>query len=248
MISCLIVDDEQSAIDILRTFIDKTPFLTLAGSTTNPVEALGILQRQPIDLLFLDIHMPQLSGLDMMPLVTGRTKVILTTAYSEFAVAGFELEALDYLLKPIAFERFLKAAQKALNVSLEPGPRWQTAEKATDYIFVKTESKGKMTKVSFDEIVYVEGMKNYVAIHTNEEQIVTLLNMKDLEERLPSQQFMRVHKSYLVSLGKIQAVDGHQILFKGPKFKGLKAYVPLGETYRTAFFEALQEKVMGGKK
>lgn len=243
MISCLIVDDEQSAIDILRAFIEKTPFLTLAGSTTNPVEALGLLQQQPINLLFLDIHMPQLSGLDIMPLVAGRTKVILTTAYSEFAVAGFELEALDYLLKPISFERFLKAAQKALNASLEPSPRWQPAEKPTEYIFVKTESKGKMTKVSFDEIVYVEGMKNYVSIHTNDEQIVTLLNMKDLEERLPGQQFLRVHKSYLVSLGKIRAVDGNQILFKG-----LKAYVPLGDTYRAAFFEALQENVMGGRK
>jgi DNA-binding LytR/AlgR family response regulator len=243
MIACLIVDDEQSAIDILRVFVEKTPFLTLAGSTTNPIEALGILQRQPIDLLFLDIHMPQLSGLDMMTLVRGQTKVVLTTAYSEFAVTGFELEALDYLLKPIAFERFLKAAHKVLNLRIEPSARWQPAEKAADYIFVKTESKGKMAKVSFEEIIYVEGMKNYVTIHTADEQITTLLNMKDLEERLPAQQFMRVHKSYLISLDKIRAVDGNQLLLKG-----LKAYVPLGETYRTTFFEALQKQVMGNKK
>jgi len=243
MISCLIVDDEQSAIDILRTFVAQTPFLTLAGSTTNPVEALTLLQQQPIDLLFLDIHMPQLSGLDVMRLRKGSTKVILTTAYSEFAVESFELDALDYLLKPIAFERFLKAAQKALNTSLEPSPRWQAEEKAADYIFVKTESKGKMTKINFDDIIYVEGMKNYVSINTADEHIVTLLNIKDLEERLPARQFMRVHKSYLVSLSKIQALDGNQILFKG-----MKAYVPLGDTYRTAFFDALQEKVMGSKK
>lgn len=243
MISCLIVDDEQSAIDILRVFVEKTPFLTLVGSTTNPVEALGILQHQAIDLLFLDIHMPQLSGLDILPLVRSQTKVILTTAYSEFAVTGFELEALDYLLKPIAFERFLRAAHKALNLLAEPSVRWQPEEKAADYIFVKTEIKGKMTKVSFDEIVYIEGMKNYVAIHTADEQITTLLNMKDLEERLPAKQFMRVHKSYLVSLPKIRAVDGNQILLKG-----LKAYVPLGDTYRNAFFESLQKQVMGNKK
>ncbi|MCA8832859.1 LytR/AlgR family response regulator transcription factor [Hymenobacter pini] len=243
MISCLIVDDEQGAIDILRTFIEKTPFLTLVGSSTNPVEALSLLQRQPVDLLFLDIHMPQLSGLDFMRLIQGKTKVILTTAYSEFAVEGFELEALDYLLKPIAFERFLKAAQKALNTSIEPSARWQPAEKPDDYIFVKTESKGKMTKVNFDEIVYVEGMKNYLAIHTAEERIVTLLNIKDLEDRLPPKNFMRVHKSYVVSMDKIKALDGNQIMFKD-----MKAYVPLGDTYRNAFFEALQEKVMGGKK
>jgi DNA-binding LytR/AlgR family response regulator len=243
MISCLIVDDEQGAIDILRTFIEKTPFLSLQGSTTNPIEALSLLQSHPVDLIFLDIHMPQLSGLDFMRLLKGKTKVILTTAYNEFAVQGFELEALDYLLKPIAFERFLKAAQKALNSTIEPSARWQPAEKEDDYIFVKTETKGKMTKINFDEIVFVEGMKNYLSINTNEDRIVTLLNMKDLEDRLPSKQFMRVHKSYIVALNKIKALDGNQILFKD-----MKAYVPLGETYRTAFFEALNEKMMGGKK
>ncbi|MCB2379305.1 LytTR family DNA-binding domain-containing protein [Hymenobacter sp. BT635] len=243
MISCLIVDDEQGAIDILKTFIDKTPFLTLAGSTSNPLEALGMVQAQPIDLIFLDIHMPQISGLDFMRLLDGKSRVILTTAYSEFAVDGFELNALDYLLKPISFERFLKAAQKALNTSMDTTARWQPAEKEDDYIFVKTESKGKMTKVNFDEIVFVEGMKNYVSIYTGEDRIITLLNMKDLEDRLPPKNFMRVHKSYLVSLNKIKALDGNQILFKD-----MKAYVPLGETYRTAFFEALQEKVMGGRK
>ncbi|WP_239691915.1 LytR/AlgR family response regulator transcription factor [Hymenobacter coccineus] len=242
------MDDEQSAIDILRTFIEKTPFLALVGTTTNPLEALGILQSQPVDLLFLDIHMPQLSGLDLMRLVTEKTRIVLTTAYSEFAVESFELNALDYLLKPIAFERFLKAAQKALNTSIEPSLQWRPAEKAADYVFVKTESKGKMIKVNFDEIIYVEGMKNYVSIQTSEEQIVTLLNMKDLENRLPAKQFMRVHKSYLVALDEIRAVDGNQILLKGIKTKGVKACIPLGDTYRNAFFEALQEKVMGSKK
>jgi DNA-binding LytR/AlgR family response regulator len=243
MISCLIIDDEQSAIDILSAYVEKVPFLRLQGSSTNPIEALGMLQAQPVDLIFLDIHMPQLSGLDFMRLLKGNTKVILTTAYNEFAVEGFELEALDYLLKPIAFERFLKAAQKALNTAIEPSARWQAAEKEDDYIFVKTESKGKMTKVSFDEIVFVEGMKNYLSINTSEDRIVTLLNMKDLEDRLPARQFMRVHKSYIVALNKIRALDGNQILFKD-----MKAYVPLGETYRSAFFEALNQKVVGGKK
>ncbi len=243
MISCFIVDDEEGALNILRTFIEKTPFLQLAGSSTNPLEALSLLQSQPVDLLFLDIHMPELSGLDVVRLLKGKVKVVFTTAYSEFAVESFELEAIDYLLKPIAFERFLKAAQKALNTSIEPSDRWRPEENADDYIFVKTESKGKMTKVKLSDIIYIEGMKNYVAIHTEREQVVTLLNIKDLEDRLPARRFMRVHKSYIVALSKIQALDGNHIFFQG-----MKAHVPLGETYRTGFFATLQEKVMNGRK
>jgi DNA-binding LytR/AlgR family response regulator len=243
MISCFIVDDEEGALAILRTFIEKTPFLQLVGSSTNPLEALSRLQSQPVDLLFLDIHMPELSGLDVVRLLKGKVNVVFTTAYSEFAVESFEVEALDYLLKPIAFERFLKAAQKALNTSIEPSDRWRLEESADDYIFVKTESKGKMTKVKLSDIIYIEGMKNYVAIHTEQEQVVTLLNIKDLEDRLPARRFMRVHKSYIVALNKIQALDGNQIFFQG-----MKAYVPLGDTYRAGFFATLQEKVMAGRK
>ena len=242
MITCLIVDDEQGALDILTMFVDRTPFLQLIGTTTNPLEAIALMQSQPADLIFLDIHMPQLSGIDFMKLLNGKSKVILTTAYNEFAVQGFELEALDYLLKPIAFERFLKAAQKALNAIAQPVPQQQLPEK-DDYIFVKTESKGKMSKINFDEIVYVEGMKNYVSIYTHEFCIVTLLNIKDLEDKLPAKQFMRVHKSYIIALNKIRALDGNQILLKN-----IKAYVPLGDTYRPAFFQALQEKIMVSKK
>ncbi|RYY12140.1 MAG: response regulator transcription factor, partial [Cytophagaceae bacterium] len=169
------------------------------------------------------------------------TRVVLTTAYSEFAVQGFELEALDYLLKPIAFERFLRAAQKARPTAALLVATPPEAAPPADYLFVKTESKGKMTKLDLADIVYVEGLKNYVAIHTHDEQVITLLNIKDLEERLPARQFMRVHKSYIVSLAKIRALDGNQIFFKG-----LSAYVPLGDTYRAAFFEALQ--ILGGRK
>jgi DNA-binding LytR/AlgR family response regulator len=242
MISCLVVDDEQSAVDLLCAFVRKTPFLTLIGATTNPLEALSLLQAQPVDLLFLDIHMPQLSGLDLMRLLPSSTRVVLTTAYSEFAVQGFELEALDYLLKPIAFERFLKAAQKA-RPTAAPLPVAAASEAAAsaDYVFVKTESKGKMTKVDFADIVYVEGLKNYVAIQTQHDRVVTLLNIKDLEDRLPARHFMRVHKSYIVSLDKIRALDGNQIFFKGTN-----TFVPLGDTYRPAFFEALE--VLGSRK
>ncbi len=243
MLSCLIVDDEQGAIDILKSFVQKVPFLKLVDSTTSPLAALDILRQHSIDLIFLDINMPEISGLDFMKLIQGKNKVILTTAYSEFAVQGFENEALDYLLKPIAFERFLKAAQKALNQSPVTSPAWQPAEKENEYIFVKTENKGKMIKVNFDEITYVEGLKNYLSIYTKDDRIVALLNIKDLEDTLPVNHFMRVHKSYIVSLDKIKAVDGNMIYLKD-----MKAHVPLGETYRNTFFSALQEHIMGGKK
>ncbi|WP_375416682.1 LytR/AlgR family response regulator transcription factor [uncultured Hymenobacter sp.] len=245
MLTCFILDDEPAAIEILRTFIAMVPFLTLAGSATNPVEALGAVERAPVDLIFLDIHMPQLSGLAFMRLLPASTSVILTTAYAEFAVQGFELEALDYLLKPIAFERFLKAVQKVPRAGGPAGPpaRELASEAADDYVFVKAESKGRLIRVAFNEIIYVEGLKNRITIATVDEQIVTLLSMKDLLARLPSRRFVRVHKSYFVALDKIRAVDGSQIFFQQSK-----AYVPLGEAYRTAFFQALQGKVMDGRK
>ncbi|MET4075495.1 LytTR family DNA-binding domain-containing protein [Hymenobacter sp. UYCo722] len=242
MISCLIVDDEQAAIDILRQYVEKTPFLTLAGTTTNPIDALRLVATQPVDLVFLDIHMPQLSGLEVLPLLRGKCQVIFTTAYSEFAVPAFELEALDYLLKPIAFERFVKASQKALKAQAPVAVPIAPAQLPDDYIFVKGDNKGHMRKVAFNDIVYVEGLKNYVSIYTEQERIITLLNMKDLQERLPAAQFMRVHKSYIVSLDKIKALDGNLILFRDGK-----ATAPLGDTYRRGFFEALQRHVVGGK-
>ncbi|MCI1187024.1 LytTR family DNA-binding domain-containing protein [Hymenobacter sp. DH14] len=242
MISCLIVDDEQAAIDILRQYVEKTPFLTLAGTTTNPIEALRLVATQPVDLVFLDIHMPQLSGLEVLPLLRGKCQVIFTTAYSEFAVPAFELEALDYLLKPIAFERFVKASQKALKAQAPVTLPVLPAALPDDYIFVKGDSKGHMRKVAFNDIVYVEGLKNYVSIYTEQERIITLLNIKDLQERLPATRFMRVHKSYIVSLDKIKALDGNLILFRDGK-----ATAPLGDTYRRGFFEALQRHVVGGK-
>lgn len=240
MLTCFILDDEPAAIEILRTFIAMVPTLTVAGSATNPVEALGAVERAPVDLIFLDIHMPQLSGLAFMRLLPASTSVILTTAYAEFAVEGFELEALDYLLKPIAFERFLKAVQKVPRAG-GPAGREPASEAADDYVFVKAE--GRLIRVAFNEIIYVEGLKNRITIATIDEQIVTLLSLKDLLARLPPRRFVRVHKSYFVALDKIRAVDNNQIFFQHSN-----AYVPLGDTYRTAFFQALQGKVMDGRK
>src|SRR5919112_130259 len=164
MINCIIVDDEQHAIDILIHYVGQTPFLNLVGSTTNPVEALEMVTTQKADLVFLDIQMPELSGMDFIKAIHGKAKIILTTAYSEFALESYELDVVDYLLKPVRLPRFLQAVQKVVK---EVGENSDTQQNTSDgdYIFVKTESKGKLLKINLDEIDYIEGMKNYVAIY-----------------------------------------------------------------------------------
>jgi DNA-binding LytR/AlgR family response regulator len=238
----MIVDDEESAINVLRSYVEKVPFLQLVGTALDPLQALELLRQNKAGLVFLDIHMPNLSGLDMMKMIAHPCKVILTTAYSEFAVKGFELEALDYLLKPISFERFLRAAQRAQAAAETVPAEASHHEMENDFIFVKTETKGKMIKVRFSEIMYIEGLKNYVSIYTPEERIVTYSSFLQLEEMLPPN-FMRIHKSYIVSLDKIKAVDGNQILLYT-----MKNYIPMGESYRPAFFNALKQRIIGGKK
>jgi len=241
MISCLIIDDEPHAVEILRAYVDQIPFLKLCGVTNNPIDVMNQINEGKIDLIFLDIHMPQISGIDFIKLIQGKCKIILTTAYSEYALAGFENEVIDYLLKPISFERFLKAAQRAMNLSIPSYiEKWKTED---DYMFVKTEVKGKILKVAFKDINYIEGLKNYVSIFTDTERIIALLNIKDLEGILPESDFMRVHKSYIISVEKIKAIDGNQIILKNSAEK-----IPLGETYRPKFFETLRSKVVGLKK
>ncbi len=237
MISCIIVDDEQHAIDVLAHFVNQTPLLTLKGTTTDPLEALQLINREQVDLIFLDIQMPHISGIDFIKAINGRCKVILTTAYSEFAAEGFDLEVVDYLLKPIPLPRFLKAVQRAAAILAKTTiPETE----ADDYIFVKTESKGKMLKINLADIDYIEGMKNYVAIHTGDTKTLALLNMKDLEDRLQGKYFMRVHRSYIIAIGKITMIEGNRIVLK----KGQE--ILLGDSYRTAFLEAMKGKLMTG--
>lgn len=246
-IKCLVVDDEQGAIDILTHYISKTPSLELTGSFLGPLDALDAIYTKDIDLIFLDIHMPELSGLDFIKLLKGRVKVILTTAYDQYALEGYEHNVVDYLLKPIPFERFLKAAQKVMDLNEQSQPKKATPENAQttdnqqdDYVFVKAD--GKVQKVKFDDVLYVEGLGNYVTIHTINGKIITLLTMKEVQERLPESMFMRVHRSFIVSLEKVQFIEGNQI------FVEAKTAVSLGETYREQFFKALEEKMLLSKR
>ncbi len=204
MIRCLIVDDEPLALHILEDYISKIPFLQLVKATTNPIEALTIVQEKGADLVFLDVQMPELSGIQFLRISNGKAKVILTTAYPQYALEGYELDVIDYLLKPIAFDRFFKAVQKAQTI-LQPapavGPAPTQAEPAqqqrqdflSDFIFVKTEHK--IQKVYLNDILFIEGLKDYISIFTSAERIITLQNMKKMEDALPAKYFIRVHKS-----------------------------------------------------
>lgn len=241
MIRCIAVDDEAYASEIIANFIRKTPFLELAGTTTDPFEALNWVQEGKVDLVFLDIQMPELTGLQFLKICGQKCKVVFTTAYPEYAFDGFELDVVDYLLKPISFDRFYKASQKAellINHSLTTQKIGETKEDipspTSGYIFIKGESKNKFLKVAYDEILYIEGLKNYVSIYTADQRIVTYQSLRDLEIILPQPPFYRVHKSYIVALDKIRMVDGNQIYIADQT-------LPIGETYKEGFFKIIKE-------
>ena len=246
MIRCLAVDDEAYAVKIIADYITKVPFLTLVGTTTSAIEALTLVQQGSIDLVFLDIQMPDLTGIQFLKLCGSKCKVILTTAYPEYALEGYEHDVIDYLLKPIPFDRFLKAAQKAFN-QLQPAtintppPVFTAAPTATaptpeaDYMFIKGDSKNKFLKVSYDDVLYIEGLKNYVSVFTPGQRLVTYQTLRDLEEQLPKPPFFRVHKSYIVSIDQIRMIDGHTIYVQDQA-------IPIGETYREEFYKLIREE------
>lgn len=239
MLRCIAVDDEPSATRLLGAYIQKTPGLALAGTTTNPLEALQWVQEGRTDVVFLDIQMPELTGLQFLRLCGNRCKIILTTAYPEYALEGYEHDVVDYLLKPIAFERFLRAVQKAQALAATlpaalplPAP---PAAAAGSYLFVKGESKNKFLRVSYADILYAEALGNYVAIHVLGQRLITYQTLKELTEQLPQPSFLRVHKSFLVSIDKITMVDGNTIYVQD------KA-IPVGETYRDALFQLVRSR------
>jgi len=235
MINCIIVDDEQHAIDILVNYVGQTPLLHLVGTHTNPLEALQTVAEQPVDLVFLDIQMPELSGIDFINTIRGSAKVIFTTAYSEFALEGYELEVIDYLLKPIRFPRFLSAVQKAVK-RIQEGADEATDQTADNYIFVKTGSRGTLLKINLDEIDYIEAMKNYIAIYRGTHKTLVYSSMKDIEEHLPASQFIRVHKSFIVPVQRISGIEGNRILLKGTNVD-----IAIGENYK----DQLMKRISG---
>ena len=238
MIRCLIVDDEPHAIDIIVHYIKQTNYLELVSSTTNPVEALQTVVTQKIDLVFLDIQMPELSGIDFIKAINGKANVILTTAYSEFAIEGFDLDVVDYLLKPIRFPRFLNAVQKAVKAIAEKTEDTETKTE-DDYIFVKTESKGKLLKINLGDIEYIEGMKNYVAIYRGGQKTLVYTNLKDLVNHLPARQFVRVHKSFIIPINRITGIEGNRIVLKN-----VTAEILIGESYKDDLMELIKHRMI----
>lgn len=234
IIRCVIVDDKPLAVDILSDYVGKVPYLKLNFSTTNPLLALNEIMDNGADLVFLDIQMPQLNGVQFMKIVQGKCKVILTTAYPEYALDGFEHDAIDYLLKPISFERFYKSIQKAQhyfqNQQSIDHTILATPSKAADFIFIKTAYK--LAKVMFDDILYIEGMQNYISIYTLNGKIISLQNIKKIEDQLPKKSFARVHKSYLIAINKIETIERSRIHIGG-------ALIPLGDSYREAFYKLI---------
>lgn len=235
--NCLIIDDEQHAIEVLEHYIKQTPSLQLAGSANSPADALVILQKKNIDLIFLDIHMPQLSGLDFIRSLPRKYPVILCTAYAGHALEGFDLDVTDYLVKPIPYARFLKAVQKLLGQEQKKQPVENS--QTSDFIFVKTGTRGSLLKINIQEIYLVEAMKNYIAVYHGNEKTLSLSSMKDMEDMLQPAGFIRVHKSFIVSLPHIKQIEGNNLILKNGSIQ-----VPLGETYRQDFFEMLKKRVV----
>ncbi len=244
-LNCLIVDDEPLAQEVLVAHISKIPSLHLVQQSSNAMEAFEALHKNQIDLIFLDINMPVVSGLNFLRSLKDPPAVILTTAYTEYALEGYELDVVDYLLKPVPFDRFFKAVKKAtlqLNQSgrkvpllqEEPGLTLPAANapvnvnaQEKNYFFIKAD--GKLIKVNYADIRYIEGMKDYLKIHTTTQAIVTHHTMKAMEEQLPSGKFMRVHKSYIIALSAIKAIEGSIIHLDMDK-----AEIPLGNSFRDA--------------
>jgi len=202
-IKCIITDDEPFARKGLQGYISQIDFLDLRGVCENALELNSLIKQEPIDLLFLDIEMPYMTGIDFLKNLPSPPRVIFTTAYEKYALQGFELEVLDYLLKPIPFDRFLKAANKAFDYFRQQ----QTTAPAEDYIFVKADSK--LEKIQFADILFAEALENYVAIYTREKKVITHLTLKMLQEKLPANAFIQPHKSYIAAIDKINSIEGN---------------------------------------
>ncbi len=237
MLNCIIVDDEQAAIDVISNYVRKIPSLQLVRTFRNPLEALHYIKNDPIDLAFVDIRMPELSGLELMKLAGDACQFIVTSAYEEYALEGYQYNNIDYLVKPVSFERFVRAVQKAKKIQQ---PDTNERSGFDDYVFIKTESR--IQKVALNDILFAEGLGNYITLHTTKGKFVALLNVKDLEEALPTDLFLRVHRSYIISLNKIDFVEGNQI------FLDKETSIPLGDTYKHQLWTALDKKIITGRK
>ena len=238
-ITCLIADDEPMALSLIESYVLKTPFLELKAKCNSAIKAMEFLETDSdIDLFFLDIQMPDLTGLEFSRLLPAKSKVVFTTAFDQYAIEGYKVNALDYLLKPFDYNEFLNAAQKARNhfeTNCFQNNENQQNNKNSDFIFVKSEYR--QIKINFNEILYIEGLKDYVKIYTSSHPrpILTLMSLKKLEEELPSEQFMRVHRSYIISLEKIEAIERNHVVIK-------EGFITIAPNYKDILMEYIKGK------
>jgi two-component system LytT family response regulator len=235
------IDDEPLALQQVAGYINKLPFLELVAQCSNAFTAIKIIENQEIDLMFVDINMPDLNGLEFVKSLSKKPLLIFTTAYSEYAIEGFKVDAMDYLLKPFSFAEFSKAANKAhtqfeliKNSKKDP----ENIESNDEFLFIKSEYK--LLRINLNDIIYIEGMKEYVRIHQDKQiPVMTLLSMKSLEEKLPSDRFMRVHRSYIVNLRKVSTIERFRIVYPD------KTRIPVSDNYKEKFQEFLEKNFMG---
>lgn len=228
-IKCIAIDDEPLAVKKMAGYIQKIPFLELVAECRSAGEAMSIMSKNDIQLLFIDINMPDINGMEFAKSLTNKPYIVFTTAYSEYAVEGFQVMAVDYLLKPITFSNFLKAANRVKNlIELTDSNIKEVIRATADHLFVKSEYK--LVRIELSDIKYIESQHEYIKIHLiNSKPVMTKLSMKSIEEQLPSDRFMRVHRSYIVNLSRIQVVERNRIVFDG------KVYIPVGEQYKDMF-------------
>lgn len=239
MLNVLIVDDEPLALDVLETYIGQMPELNLVKRCSNALEANEALKSNDIDLMFLDIQMPQLTGIDLVKTLSRPPMIVFTTAYPNYAIQGFDLNALDYLLKPISLERFVKAVNKAVEhagLAQRDGSPVHHVGEGQDFFFVKADKK--LVKVNFDDIIYIEGLKDYVIIRLMHGRVITLQTMKSLEDRLPQGRFKRIHRSYIVAMDKITAIEGNMVEVQE---KDKPKLLPIGKNYRDDLLEMIEK-------
>jgi DNA-binding LytR/AlgR family response regulator len=237
-LTCYIVDDEPHAIGVLKEFIAKTPGLELAGSTTDPLEALEVIAAEPPALTFLDVDMPEVNGLQFAGMVNTQTTVIFTTAYREYAPEAFEKEAADYLLKPISYERFLVCIQR---IRRNLAGKIPVSKNKSPYFFVKSGVKEKLLQVNVSDILYISGFDHYIEIHLKEQKIVTYLQLGEVLEKLPQEQFSRIHKSHIISHAFILSLEPGQVKLRD------QTTLPIGRTYKAAFRAKISTAFPGKK-
>lgn len=239
-LTCSIIDDEPLAVGLLESYVKKTPFLELVGTYTSAFQAAETIKKTPVDILFLDIQMPGLNGLEFSRMVPESTRVVFTTAFEQYAVDGFRVNALDYLLKPISYTDFLNAVNKAVkwfelnNMSRKVDI---SAQEEENFIFVKSDYK--LVHINMDDILYIEGLKDYVKIYleNRDRPIISLVSMKSMEEKLPSSRFIRVHRSYIVQKSKIRTIDRMRIVFGN-------TYIPVSDSYKQNIMDYIDDKMI----